>query len=405
MMKEQQAYFDFGYHKLGPLLWGYSHWLLDNFNKNGLHKVYFFSRDGLIMRKAFHLIKGAENIEDYYLEVSRRSLRVPILWKNPSLDNIMTMLSPSGMISIKSIFDGVGLDITTYKPKLKQYGFSEDTVFDRGAILKNSRLVALYNDIQPDIIRKSKEEFVFLQKYINQNKLHGKFAIVDIGWSGGMQRFLQETLNTLDIPNDIWGFYTGIADYYKRNTNNTKLNLNGYLFDFSKKSNDTDVRSCFVGLYELLFLETAGSVKNYKTDDTGRIIACRLPYEYSCNGAKMEEAQLIEIIQNAALQYIQDKESMGTKPENKFVLCKPLLQAGSYPTKEAMNLFADFRFYDEGVFNYLAKPHSLCFYLLHPSKFKKDLYMSRWKTAFLRKIFKLPISYNGMYNVLKTMSK
>ena len=403
-MKEQQAYFDFGYNKLGPLLWGYSHWLLDNFKRNNLHKVYFFSRDGQIMRKAFHIIRETKGIEDYYLEVSRRSLRVPILWKNPSLDNLITMLSPSGMISIKSIFDGVGLDVTAYKTKLMQYGFSEDTVFDREAILKSPKLLEMYKDIQPDIITKSKEEFSLLQKYIKQNNLHGKFAIVDIGWSGGMQRFLQETLNTLDISNEIWGFYTGVANYYKRNTNNTKLNLNGYLFDFSKNANDTDVRSCFVGLYELLFLETAGSVQNYKVDDTGRIIARRLPYEYSYNGAKMKEAQFIEIVQNAALQYIQDKESLGIKPGDKFCLFKPLLQAGSYPTKDTMNLFADFRFYDEGVFNYLAKPHGLFYYLLHPSNFKKDLYMSRWKTAFLRKVFKLPISYNGLYNILKSMS-
>lgn len=338
-MKEQQAYFDFGYNKLGPLLWGYSHWLLDNFKRNNLHKVYFFSRDGQIMRKAFHIIRGTKGIEDYYLEVSRRSLRVPILWKNPSLDNLITMLSPSGMISIKSIFDGVGLDVTAYKTKLMQYGFSEDTVFDREAILKSPKLLEMYKDIQPDIITKSKEEFSLLQKYIKQNNLHGKFAIVDIGWSGGMQRFLQETLNTLDISNEIWGFYTGVANYYKRNTNNTKLNLNGYLFDFSKNANDTDVRSCFVGLYELLFLETAGSVQNYKVDDTGRIIARRLPYEYSYNGAKMKEAQFIEIVQNAALQYIQDKESLGIKPGDKFCLFKPLLQAGSYPTKDTMNLF------------------------------------------------------------------
>lgn len=404
-MKEYQVYYDFGYHKLGPLLWGYSHWLLDNFKRKGLHKVYFFSRDGLIMRKAFHLISGAENIEDYYLEVSRRSLRVPILWKNPNLDNLMTMLSPSGMVSIKSIFDGVGLEISAYKPTLVKYGFSEETIFERGDILKSSKLLDLYNDIRPDIIRKSKEEFALLQKYINQNNLHGKFAIVDIGWSGGMQRFLQETLNTLDIPNDIWGFYTGVADYYKRNTNSQKLNLNGYLFDFSKNANDMDVRSCFVGLYELLFLETAGSVKNYKVDESGKIIACRLPYEYSYRGVKMKEAQLIEIVQNAALQYIRDKESLGAKPGDKFTLCKPLLRAGSAPTKEAMRLFADFRFYDEGIFNYLAKPRGIFYYLLHPCDFKKEFYMSRWKTAFLRKVFKLPISYNVMYNVLKTMSK
>lgn len=58
----------------------------------------------------------------------------------------------------------------------------------------------------------------------------------------------------------------------------------------------------------------------------------------------MKEAQFIEIVQNAALQYIQDKESLGIKPGDKFCLFKPLLQAGSYPTKDTMNLLQIFVF-------------------------------------------------------------
>lgn len=402
MVKED--YYHFGYEKLGPLLWGYSHWLMDNFKERGVKKVYFFSRDGLIMRKAFHLLNGSEEFEDYYLEVSRRSLRVPILWKDPSLENLLTMLSPSGLISIRSVFDGVGLDIAGYTQVLEKYGFSNETAFYRNEMLDNQKLLALYDSLLPDIIQKSKEEFVLLQKYIKQNNLHGKFAIVDIGWSGGMQRFLQETLDVLQIPNEIYGFYTGIADYFKRNTSKKKLELNGYLFDFSKNSNDVDLRSSFVGLYELLFLETAGSVKNYKIE-SDKVVACRYPYEYECDGEVMEEVKLIEFVQTAALQFIRDQESYNQVPSDKMELCKSLILAGTRPTKDAMKLFANFRFYDEGVFNYLAKPHKLFFYLLHPATFKKDLYLSRWKTAFLRKVFILPISYFKFYKYLKKISR
>lgn len=35
----------------GPLLWGYIHWLIKNFQKEDLNKIYFFARDGLIMKK------------------------------------------------------------------------------------------------------------------------------------------------------------------------------------------------------------------------------------------------------------------------------------------------------------------------------------------------------------------
>ena len=50
--------------------------------KEHIDKVYFFSRDGYLMKQAFDLLyKENTDIKTYYLEVSRRSLRVPILWK------------------------------------------------------------------------------------------------------------------------------------------------------------------------------------------------------------------------------------------------------------------------------------------------------------------------------------
>ena len=66
---------------------------------------------------------------------------------------------------------------------------------------------------------------------------------------------------------------TGVADYYKRNMNDGKLSLHGYLFDFYNNVNSVDKRSPFVGLYETLFLEQKGSVKNYIRDKNEWLVA------------------------------------------------------------------------------------------------------------------------------------
>lgn len=394
-------YYNFGYYKFGPLLWGYSHWLIDNLKKKGIDNVFFFSRDGYIMLKAFALINGNECFQKHYLEVSRRSLRVPILWKDLSVENLLTMLSPSNLISIQSIFDGVGLSIQDYPNLINKYGFTYASVFYRNEFIQNSNISKMIHELKDDIISNSQKEFEVLKKYLQQNNVKGKFAIVDIGWSGGIQRFLKSTLNELGIENEIHGFYTGVASYYKRNTVSSSLNLNGYLFDFSKNDADIDLRSSFVGLYELLFMERKGSVKNYMEDEKGRVLAVRYPYEYEVNGVEMKEVKLIGIIQKAALDFIARKESEQCDIPDKMELCSPLLQAGSYPTKEALSLFADFHFYDEGVYNLLAHPKSLFYYIFHIDCLKKDLYMSRWKTAFLRRLFKLPLSYQRIYDILK----
>lgn len=398
---QTDKYYKFGYNTFGPLLWGYSHWLIDNLKKEGINKVYFFSRDGYIMLKAFNLIRGNEDFQKYYLEVSRRSLRVPILWKDCSIENLMTMLAPSNLISIKSIFDGIGLSIHNYKHLIEKYGFTEESVFYRNVMLQNEHLKRMLEELKNDITSNSKKEFDSLKKYLQQNNVYGKFAIVDIGWSGGMQRFLQTTLKELGIENEIHGYYTGVASFYKRNTTSNKLKLNGYLFDFSKNESDIDLRSSYVGLYELLFLETKGSVKKYYENESGQMLAERYPYEYSEEGKDMKEVQLISIVQKAALDFISNKEKENSDVPSKMELCSPLIKAGSYPTKEAISLFADFHFYDEGVYNLLAHPKSLLYYIFHPNSFKKDLYLSRWKTGFLYRLFKLPISYQMLYNLLK----
>lgn len=396
------VYKDFGYKCLGPLLCGYSQWLMENFKKEGIKKIFFLSRDGYIMKKAFNLLYINENIETYYLEVSRRSLRVPILWKDYSIENLLTMISPSMIISLNSIFDAVGLDIGDYQALLIKYGFNEHTKFYRQNILQNKEFLCLYKELEEDIKVTSLNEYKYLKEYIRQSNIGGKFAIVDIGWSGGMQRFLNTTLQEMGIECDIYGYYTGIAEYYKRNVATHNSHLAGYLFDFSKNSKDYDCRSCFVGLYEMLFLEPRGSVKNYQIDSRGNVYAERYPYEYMGDDKLQQEMEAITNVQQGALDFIKDNQHTIITPKQ---ACKSLIYAGQTPTKEAVSLFCDFHFFDEGDCLNLAKPKQLSYYITHLHDFKEDFIRSRWKTAFLRKTFRIPISYVYMYNLFKQISK
>lgn len=76
--------------------------------------------------------------------------------------------------------------------------------------------------------------------------------------------------------------------------NDGKLSLHGYLFDFYNNVNSVDKRSPFVGLYETLFLEQKGSVKNYIRDKNEWLVAERYDYEYQMNGELQEEYYIVE---------------------------------------------------------------------------------------------------------------
>lgn len=394
-------YKQFGYQCLGPLLYGFSDWLYKNVKKENIYKVYFFSRDGFVMKKAFDMMYGNTDIKTYYLEVSRRSLRVPILWKDCSFDNLLTMLGPSRLITIRAIFDCAGLDIEEYNALIKKFGFNKESYFFRQDVKENQALLELYKELSADIISNSMAEFECLKAYITHNDIEGKIAIVDIGWSGGMQRFLQTALKELSIESEIHGYYTGVADFYKRNiTAGVQLNLNGYLFDFYHNTNDDDCRSCFVGLYEMLFLEQKGSVKRYVADMHGVKVE-RYNYEYCINGKLLEEVKKIVLVQDGAMAFIGENLSIHQSFPNPRICCKRLIKAGQKPTNKAIRLFANFRFFDEGEYLYLAKPQSFFYYCIHLNQFKKDFLKSRWKTAFLRRIFKIPLPYNYLYRILK----
>lgn len=390
-------YYRFGYEKFGMFLWGYSKWLHKSVKESDIQDVYFFSRDGLIMKKAFDTLYN--DVQTHYLEVSRRSLRVPVLWMNYELPHVINMISPSKLVSLTTIFDGVGLDINNYRSLIEKYGFTVDSIFDRKELLKDKNLNNLYSELGADIEAISKKEYELLVKYIEQNHLSGRFAIVDIGWSGGMQRYLIETLNKLGINANVKGYYIGVADYYKRNIEVIpNLDLNGYLFDFLHDKNAKDKRSAFVGLFETLFLEQGGSVKNYRLEND-HVVANRLPYEYLENGKPTFEFRSVMDIQRGALDFIKQFGDVDLSV-SADTLYEGLSETGLKPKNADTDMFADFRFFDEGETLYLAKPKSLFYYMFHPRNLKRDFLSSRWKIGFMKRLFKIGLPYEEMYRAM-----
>lgn len=394
---KKSEYYRFGYEKFGMFLWGYSKWLHKEIIKADISNIYFFSRDGLIMKKVFDLMYN--DVDTYYLEVSRRSLRVPILWMNHNINHVINMVSPSKQISLVSLFEDLGLKVENYKDKIEKHGFDAGTVFDRNNILENRNFQALYSEIEEDIDKVSKEEYLMLVEYIKKNKLKGKFAIVDIGWSGGMQRYLYETLMNLNIQSEIKGFYIGVADYYKRNIEVVpSLDLNGYLFDFLHDKEAVDARSSFVGLFETLFLEQDGSVKNY-TYDNGVVKANRLPYEYMIDGKPTNEYLRVKEIQEGAIDFIKRIGNIDIELSASD-LFTGIKKTGSTPNKQDIKMFADFRFFDDGETMYLAKPRKMSDYFLNLKLLKKDFLASRWKIGFMKRLFKINMPYEKIYKFL-----
>lgn len=64
-----------GYEVLGPALYYYTEWLHKQVIQNDIKKLYFLSRDGYLLMKAYELLYQQEDVERYYLSISSKSAK------------------------------------------------------------------------------------------------------------------------------------------------------------------------------------------------------------------------------------------------------------------------------------------------------------------------------------------
>ena len=126
---------------------------------------------------------------------------------------------------------------------------------------------------------------------------------------------------------------------------------------------------------------------------------CALPI-YECNA---NDANNISEIQSGAIEFCEQFNGLISALGVVFpdeLLYRRLIDVGLRPSLKEAKLIGDISFYDGRVYK-LASPRSFIYYLFHPKKFKSDFIGSRWKTAFLKRLFKLPLGYDKLYYLLK----
>lgn len=399
-------YYDFGYSNFGPLLYGFCLWLKENVKKNDIDNIYFLARDGYIIKKAYEMIFGElDNI--YYLEASRRSLRVPYLSQKNSIDEMLEELPLPRQTNMIQIFDALGLELDLYSDKIKESGYSVERFYLREKVLKEEGFKNLISSIKDDIIANSISENEALKNYLKKNNFSRKNAIVDIGWGGSMQKYLRNIFNTLPGYEDkeLVGFYFGLTEKAKGNLSLTNT-ANAYVFDNYNYSSE-ELERPFVGLFESLFLEPKGSVKRYHIN-TENLVE-RYQYEYiDDSGEVLDDVDKIHNIQQGALGFIEEYMSTAISRYSKMdseAAFKNLFSVGINPKLDQLEKLGSIVFFNNGFKEQLAKPDCILKYLISPMKFKKDFLNSQWKTGFLKGVFKLPLPYYEIFKLMRRVRK
>ena len=382
---DKDYFYNFGYFYLGPLFYFFTIWLLKRIEKNNIKTIFFLSRDGYILKKAFDIINNQKDINSRYFYASRRATIVPSLKDCNDLDDILNSIHWPKIITLNELLKKVGLDDINIDKYLIKYNLVKEMNINITNI-KNQDVYEFLQEIYPMIIENSKQEYYEFQRYKEQEKFNGKIGIVDIGWYGNMQKALEKLSNDLEI----YGYYVGLTP---SGENQNFYKMEGFLFDKKHGKEIYEVEKSINSLFELFFTAPHGSVKRYNMSKKEYVELYEYEYKdntYCKNIFKMQEA---------ALEFIKDFKDLGLFfdidiPEEKVV--EKIFKIAKKPSCKDAKKLGDLIFLDNGI-NYIAKPKKLLKYAFKPKKFIIELKRSAWKVGFLKRAFKVKIPYYKLY--------
>ena len=197
-MREQAYAARFGREVLGPAVCGFTLWLLDRIRSDRTEKIFFLGRDGWLLLQAYRLLAGPEDPPAFYLQVSRRSLRVPLYSRPMSYEEAVSRAGFPVSVTLACFLDGLGMDPAACGPLADRYGIGAEEQISRDRLYKDPRFRGLYEELADRIRRAALQERQSLRAYLKQFNFLGSWAVADIGWGGTLQRDLWELLG--DIP-------------------------------------------------------------------------------------------------------------------------------------------------------------------------------------------------------------
>lgn len=366
-------YYKIGYKVLGPLLYGYSKWLLEKVKENNIKKIFFLAREGNLLKKATDIINNNLDIITEYIFISRKSVR-PVLLDIESFDDLKSIIKIKPTTTVKKLL----MDLDLYDKKhieiVKSQHYDEETVIEEIANIEE-----FFNIFKNDIKKKSEKEKKNVLGYLESVGINDNIAISDVGWSGTMQKALHV----------IYEKYR-IAGFYIATTNDINdIEKYSYIGDYNK------IRP-FVHLFENMFLAQHGTTLKYKLINN-RYIPVLDEYEYSSN-----EKDIIIKIQEGALDFVKSfnlssiSKIIELEKDTAFLEMENL---GLHPGLKDIQIFKDIPYIETEKLK-LIEGKSLPYYIFHVKRIKKDLYSSGWKIGFLKNVFKINLNYVSIYNFL-----
>ncbi|WP_243235697.1 HAD family hydrolase [Zhenpiania hominis] len=384
----QSPYEKIGYAVFGPLLYGFSCWLAQKIPEN--RTILFLARDGAVIRRAFQIISKRSTL---YLYISRKSVYGAYLSCVENTNEIIKNKFP--IISRRHTTGELAISHNISESKMQE-------LFEKNGIEKDEIIISdeiekqVLDTIWPVVKNNAKEQYQLFQEYLNQLGVSAKCAVIDVGWRGTTQTLLQQAGFKVGREKIDWeGYYFGIHYLIKNEfIQENKNRMFGFLYKEDSFKDRNYIREVILGtiaFFEMFFLSTEGTTKQYIRDNDGIV---RPVIGKKENNSLMNEN--IDLIQNAALDFVSDLNQSTAKL---LVNIDSKIAFGNYlafvkaPTKELLRYFNGYNCFNGDTPKIFLGEHGSIYYLRHPRQLYKDLIRCDNRALFLKRIFKIPLPY------------
>ncbi len=375
-----------GWEILGPMLLGFCRWMYAKWETDGIERVFFLSREGKLFQDAFQILYPHCQIKQSYLYGSRQALAVPLLADAADFDEMLETFKLFSHVPMVDIIPTIcAFDKKKFCEELKKNtNLNDKTRID--AVSEEEKEV-LYSTIMKfgnEYFEKQREN---IHAYLRNNNFSGNLAVVDIGWSGTMQRALQKY--TAHGETKLHGYYLGVRNI-RAEEHYADLSRAGYLFDHTH-NRDFDMMARFTAaVLEILCSNMEGSVLRY--DAVGeRVIPVLAKREYRAN-----ESKFIKDVQSAALDFLNEigkDELLAREAEIPVdLVMDSYARFAVNPSLATLRIFQKFNFMN-GEVRKVIPEHSLFYYMFRLRRFNQDFRENSCKIFFLKKLLKIRIPY------------
>jgi FMN phosphatase YigB (HAD superfamily) len=315
----QPTPFNIGYCILGPLLVSFSQWLRNTARQDGVQRLYFLSREGQLLKKVYDRWLGADqgSAESRYLVLSRRSVIVPAINKlDDILDIARVVYYPNTLKEFLGERFGLTLDDEQWLFVENNFNYkATDVVEVKDELI--DRLVPLLEWLETLIADVSRQERAALMRYLESMDLleRGPGAVVDIGYSGTIQNYLNVLTGTA-----VHGYYL-ITDRKARKVarNHDVLVRGGFYANLQRDEYLPPMYEHSFDLEKLLSSNDA-QIINYSQREDGEVVANfreLSSHEKACTDIR-------NALQAGVIKYVDDALDIRTRLLPEFVPCLDL---------------------------------------------------------------------------------